>query len=86
MTARRTRRDFLQHSSRLLAGGALAGLAGCGESQPAAEVDGRPNLLFFFPDQQRPDWLGLGGNAVWRLFARRTSTAWPATASTSPAQ
>ncbi len=64
MTPRRTRRDFLQQSSRLVAGGALAGLAGCGDAEPLAVSDARPNLLFFFPDQQRPDWLGLGGRGL----------------------
>ncbi len=66
---RRTRRQFLRESSKLAAGGALAGLAGaCGDgNDPAVEMstaempssDGRPNFLFFFPDQHRPDWLGL---------------------------
>ncbi len=63
---RPTRRDFLQQSS-LIAGGALAGLSGCGGSQPPAKADDRPNLLFFFPDQQRPDWLGLDGRGLAAL-------------------
>ncbi|MCY3664002.1 MAG: twin-arginine translocation signal domain-containing protein, partial [bacterium] len=64
---RSTRRDFLQQSSRLLAGGALAGLHGCGSPEPQAEADDRPNLLFFFPDQHRPDWLGPGSGGLAAL-------------------
>ena len=64
---RRTRRDFLQQSSRLLAGGALAGLHGCGSAEPQAGADDRPNLLFFFPDQHRPDWLGPGSGGLAAL-------------------
>ena len=64
---RRTRRDFLQQSSRLIAGGAVAGLAGCGAPEEQAPTDDRPNLLFFFPDQHRPDWLGLNGNGLAAL-------------------
>ncbi len=60
----RTRRDFLQQSSRLIAGGALAGLAGCNALEEQAATDDRPNLLFFFPDQHRPDWLGLDGRGL----------------------
>ena len=63
----RTRRDFLQQSSRLIAGGALAGLAGCNAPEEQAATDDRPNLLFFFPDQQRPDWLGLDGRGLAAL-------------------
>ena len=70
MGSKRTRRQFLQQSTQVAAGGALAGLAGAcgGGGEPGAEMssaeepaaDGRPNLLFFFPDQHRPDWLGWG--------------------------
>ena len=64
---KRTRRDFLHQSSRLIAGGALAGLAGCNAAEEQAATDDRPNLLFFFPDQQRPDWLGLDGRGLAAL-------------------
>ena len=48
-----TRRDFL-------GAGAAATLTAC--AAPAPESDGparRPNLLLLFPDQWRPDWLGV---------------------------
>ena len=45
------RREFLA------AGGAVAGLAAC-ETVPGPRTATRPNILFFFPDQHRFDWVG----------------------------
>lgn len=46
-----SRRNFLK---KVGAGAAIASIAGNVQSQTQ-----RPNILFFFPDQQRPDWTGL---------------------------
>ena len=45
------RRNFLK---KVGAGVAIASIAGKVKSQTQ-----QPNILFFFPDQQRPDWTGL---------------------------
>ena len=55
---RRTRREFLQAAGSLaLSAGAVSALGrrlAAAESQPAR----RPNILLFFPDQHRHDWVG----------------------------
>ena len=61
MSKKQTRREFLQHSSRLVAGTALAGQVAKGVE---AQEERPPNILFFFPDQHRPDWIGYGPNAL----------------------
>ncbi len=61
MSKKQTRREFLQQSSRLVAGTALAGQAA---TRAGAQQERPPNLLFFFPDQHRPDWIGYGPNAL----------------------
>jgi len=50
-----SRRDFLQ-----LAGAAAVSAAfpASGHAKPAIQDKKRPNILFFFPDQHRFDWLG----------------------------
>jgi len=50
-----SRRDFLKGAGALTAAPLLAELAGRCE---ATEVLKRPNILFFFPDQHRFDWVG----------------------------
>jgi arylsulfatase len=58
-----TRRRFIEQATRAAGAGALAGLVGGGAG--AAPTPGRrPNLLFFFPDQHRPDWVGFGPGAL----------------------
>jgi arylsulfatase A-like enzyme len=51
-----TRRDFLKAAGL---GAAVATLPGCATlSHHSTARDKRPNILFFFPDQHRFDWLG----------------------------
>ncbi len=47
-----TRREFL-------AGAGAAALSACAEPEPKTARAKRPNLLLLFPDQWRPDWLGV---------------------------
>jgi arylsulfatase A-like enzyme len=56
---RKNRREFLKTSGAALGTTTLAStfsLAPTGAQRPPA--DKRPNILFFFPDQQRFDWVG----------------------------
>ncbi|MHC4637574.1 MAG: twin-arginine translocation signal domain-containing protein, partial [Planctomycetota bacterium] len=51
-----TRRDFLKAAGLGLA---VTTLPGCATvSHRSTARDKRPNILFFFPDQHRFDWLG----------------------------
>jgi choline-sulfatase len=52
MPARSTRRDFMKQAGALAAAGAIPALG-----QPGARPARRPNVLFLFPDQHRPDWV-----------------------------
>jgi arylsulfatase A-like enzyme len=52
-----SRREFLKAAG--VAGAGLA-LSGCAHTQAAATAT-RPNILFFFPDQHRYDWVGANG-------------------------
>jgi arylsulfatase A-like enzyme len=58
-----TRRDLLDSAARATGAAALARLLG-GPAGAAPPPDRRPNLLFFLPDQHRPDWVGFGPRAL----------------------
>ena len=53
------RRDFLRSVGCGVAAFLGGAFAGCAESLAQRGMDKRPNILFFFPDQHRFDWLGL---------------------------
>jgi arylsulfatase A-like enzyme len=56
------RREFLKSAGLAVAG---TGLAGCGRTPPPPQAAGRPNILFLFADQLRPDMLGpYGGTNI----------------------
>jgi arylsulfatase A-like enzyme len=52
MPSRSTRREFMKQAGALAAASAMPALA-----QRGAGAQRRPNLLFLFPDQHRPDWV-----------------------------
>jgi arylsulfatase len=53
-----TRRGFLSSAGAAAAATLLASRRVSADELPAAR---RPNILFFFPDQHRPDWIGSEG-------------------------
>jgi len=54
-----TRRKFLKRGGKTLAAGAMiAGLPGPRRMGARGDDGRRPNILFFFPDQHRFDWIG----------------------------
>jgi arylsulfatase A-like enzyme len=55
------RREFLNTAARASGAAAAVGLFG---PRLATAAQQRPNLLFFFPDQHRPDWVGFGPRAL----------------------
>jgi arylsulfatase A-like enzyme len=52
MPSRSTRREFIKQAGAVAAAGAMPALA-----QRGAGTQRRPNILFLFPDQHRPDWV-----------------------------
>ncbi len=52
MPSRSTRREFMKQAGALAAAGAMPALG-----QARAPGARRPNILFLFPDQHRPDWV-----------------------------
>jgi arylsulfatase A-like enzyme len=56
------RRELLDRTARVVGAAALSRFVGVPAG--AAEAPRRPNLLFFFPDQHRPDWVGFGPAAL----------------------
>lgn len=56
--SKQTRREFLKTSGSLIASAGLMSAAGPVLSAGFANPKKKPNILFLFPDQHRPDWLG----------------------------
>jgi arylsulfatase A-like enzyme len=54
---KKTRREFLRESGSALAAATLTSSLGCDAGATAPTR--RPNILFFFPDQHRFDWVGM---------------------------
>jgi arylsulfatase A-like enzyme len=63
-TARRpgcTRRELLSSAGAAATALSAANRLGAATPRRGLARPGRPNILFFFPDQHRPDWIGIEG-------------------------
>ncbi len=66
MSTRYTRRDFIKAAGRATASLAISGWLNTSGLFAGQAEDKRPNILFFFPDQHRYDWVGLNNELPLR--------------------